>query len=94
MKNIYTIELYKKQNKPCYVVTIQHCMLSGVYFFNTLEDANTHIDNKKKVLEPFGTLHYDEDGNKNAGYANVIKTVLSCKNIHIGENGQTVYAHD
>ena len=91
MQNIYTLEVYKKQEKPCFVVTIQHCMLSGVYFFNTLEEANEHINYKKAVLEPFATLYYDENGNKDDGYANVIKLVLSCENIQIGENGGTYY---
>ena len=91
MKNIYTLEVYKKQNKPCFVVTIKHVMLSGVYFFNTLPEANEHIHQYKKSLSVFGELHYDMDGNKDTGYANVIKTVLSCANIHIGENGKTYY---
>lgn len=91
MQNIYTLEVYKKQGKPCFVVTIKHIMLSGVYFFNTLQEANQHINDKKNVLEPFGILHYDENGNADAGYANVIKTVLSCENIHIGKDGYTYY---
>lgn len=91
MKNIYTLEVYKKQGKPCFVVTVKHTMLSGVYFFNTLQEANEHISNKKKALEPFGVLHYDENGNTDAGYANIIKTVLSSENIHIGKDGYTYY---
>lgn len=94
MKNFYTLEVYKKQKNPCFVVTIHHVMLSGVYFFNTLKEANKHIAEKKKTLEAFGELHYNMDGNTDAGYANVIKTVLSCENIHIGENGGTYYQED
>lgn len=91
MKNFYTLEVYKKQGSPCFVVTIHHVMLSGVYFFNTLQEANAHIRYKKSVLYPFGELHYNENGNQDEGYANIIKTVLSCNNIRIGENGCTFY---
>ena len=94
MKNIYTLEVYKKQNRPCFVVTIKHVVLSGVYFFNTLEEANQHINQYKKSLALYGDLHYSMDGNMDDGYANIIKMVLSCKNIHIGENGKTYYMEE
>lgn len=89
MINYYTLEVYKKQNKPIYVITIKHELLSGVYFFKTLEKANAFIQETKKSIEYFTPLHYNENGVDEENYIKVIKAVLSCDNIKIGENGRT-----
>lgn len=94
MLNSYTLEVYRKQDKPCFVVTIKHVMCAGVFFFNSLKDANEFIANEKASLDLFGELRYNENGCTGDYYNDcigVIKTVLSCDNIHIGENGRTYY---
>lgn len=90
MLNTYTLEVYKKQNKPAFVVTIEHIMRAGVYFFKSLEEANNFINEAKKELEIYTPLKYNENGVDDK-YINIIKIVLSCENICIGENGKTYY---
>ena len=91
MLNTYTLEVYKKQKNPCFVVTVNHVMLSGVYFFNSLKDANEFVHNTQKELERFGELHYNMDGVTDKRILDLIKTVISCENYHIGENGKTYW---
>ena len=91
MMNSYTLEAYSKQNKPCFVVTIQHIMLAGVYFFNSMIEAREFIANAKNELSLYAPLVYDNEGCTDTNYINVIKVVLSCENIQIGENGKTYY---
>lgn len=90
--NKYTLEVYKKGKNPCYVVTIRHIMLAGVYFFNSLKKANEFVHNAKNELAIFGELTYNENGNTDEGFAKVIHMVLSCDNLKIGENGKTFYS--
>ena len=87
--NKYTLEVYKKGENPCFVVTIKHIMRAGVYFFNSLKEANEFVHNAKNELSIFGELRYDENGNTDKGFATVISMVLSCENLKIGENGRT-----
>lgn len=89
MLNSYTLEVYKKQNKPCFVTTINHIMRAGVYFFKTLEDANNFINEVKKELEVYAPLSYNENGCDNESYTNIIKMVIFDENIKIGKNGKT-----
>lgn len=89
MLNAYTLEVYKKQNQPCVVVTINHIMLSGVYFFRSVKDANAFVANKKEVLGVFAPLSYNPNGVTEKGAMNVIQTVLNDDNICIAENGRT-----
>ena len=89
MLNTYTLEVYKKQNQPCVVVNITHTMLTGVYFFRSVKDANAFIANKKEVLGVFAPLTYDPNGVTEKGAMNVIQTVLNDDNICIAENGKT-----
>ena len=91
MLNTYTLEVYRKQEKPCFVVTIKHIMKAGVYFFNTLNEANKYISDTKKELEIYAPLSYNNKGVNDDKYINIIKMVLSCKNIHIGKDGKTYY---
>lgn len=91
MMNYYTLEVYKKQNQPIFVITIKHELLAGVYFFETLENANTFINETKKSIEYFTPLYYNENGTTDENYIKVIKLVLSCDNIKIGKNGKTYY---
>lgn len=90
MLNTYTLEVYKKDNKPCFVITIEHIMRAGVYFFNSLKDANNFINEEKKGLEVYAPLEYNENGVTDKNYMYVIKTVLNDENICIGENGRTI----
>ena len=90
--NKYTLEVYKKGKNPCFVVTIMHIMRSGVYFFNSLKEANEFIHNAKNELSAFGELTYNENGNESANFATVIAMVLSNDNFKIGENGRTFYS--
>ena len=90
--NFYTLTVYYKQNRPCFVVTIHHIVRAGVMFFETVQEADDYINRTKKELELFGELRYNENGENDNNYLNVIKTVLSCENIHIGENGHTFFA--
>ena len=80
MLNSYTLEVYSKQNKPCFVITINHIMRAGVYFFNSLIEAKEYIANAKKELGLYAELSYDNEGCTDSSYINVIKTVLSCEN--------------
>lgn len=90
MMNSYTLEVYAKQHKPCFVVTIKHIMLAGVYFFNTLQEANNYIKEAKNTLKMYAPLNYNADGiTANDDYMNIIKTVLHDDNICIDENGRT-----
>ena len=90
--NKYTLEVYKKGENPCFVVTIRHTMRAGVYFFNSLKEANEFIHNAKNELSIFGELTYNENGNTDEGFATVIAMVLSNDNFKIGENGRTFYS--
>ena len=87
--NYYTLAVYRKQNKPCVVVTIHHIMRAGVYFFKTMKEANDYVKQSKKELEFFGELYYNENGENDNNFISVINTVLACDNIDIGENGRT-----
>lgn len=89
--NSYTLEVYSKQDKPCFVVTIKHIIRAGVYFFNSMIDAREFIAKAKKELNLYAELSYDNEGCTDIDYINVIKIVLSCENIKIGENGKTYY---
>ena len=90
MESKYTLEVYKKQGKPCFVVTIVSPIHVGTFFFKSLPEANTYIASERERLDLFGyTLRYDENGCTHEGCARVIATVLKCENIKIGENGCT-----
>lgn len=91
MMNSYTLEVYSKQDKPCFVVTIKHIIRAGVYFFDSMINAKEFITNAKKELSLYADLSYDNEGCTDINYINVIKTVLSCENIQISENGKTYY---
>ena len=91
MLNTYTLEAYKKQNNPCFVVTIKHIMKAGVFFFNNMYEASNFIKEAKEELNVYAKLEYNNNGVTDGKYANLIKTVLSCDNIHIGKNGTTYY---
>ena len=90
--NKYTLEVYKKGENPCFVVTIRHIMRAGVYFFNSLKESNEFIHNAKNELSVFGELTYNENSNIDEGFATVIAMVLSNDNFKIGENGRTFYS--
>ena len=90
--NKYTLEVYKKGKNPCFVVTIMHIMRAGVYFFNSLKEANEFIHNAKNELSAFGELTYNENGNTCESFTTVIAMVLSNDNFKIGENGRTFYS--
>ena len=91
MTNFYTLEVCKKQNKPCFVVTIHHVMHSGVFFFNTLENANDFIAREKRYLEKWGYLEYNENGCTDSNIIKLIQNVLNDDNICICVNGRTYY---
>lgn len=92
MMNFYTLEVYAKQRKPCFVVTICCELYAGVMFFNTLEKAKEYIKSQKIEFFDFGyDLQYNPEGNTDEGFANIIKIVLSCETIKIGENGRTYF---
>ena len=89
MLNSYTLETYKKENKPCFVVTVKHVMRAGVYFFNNLGKAKNFIESLKNELNPYAKLIYNSNGCTDTKYIELIKMVLSDSNIKIGKNGKT-----
>lgn len=91
MINTYTLEVYKKGNKPCVVVTIKHIMRSGVFFFNNIDEAIEYVKKAKEELGLYAKLEYNSNGVTDESYANLIKMVLSCDNIHISKDGKTYY---
>ena len=91
MLNSYTLEVYEKANKPCYVVTILHTMRAGVFFFNSLIEAKEFIAEAKKELKKYAELVYNCEGVTNINAIKLIKTVLTDNNYIIGENGRTYY---
>ena len=87
--NSYALEVYAKNRKPAFVVTLKHQMLSGVYFFKTMHEAQTFINEQKVILEQFAPIQYDGENEIDECYTNVIKMVLFDENIQIGEHGKT-----
>lgn len=88
--NTYTLESYKKQGKPCYIVVINHVMRAGVYAFNSANEAISYCMKAKEELTQFSPLVYSidfADGN----YAKLIKEIIENDDICIGENGKTYY---
>jgi hypothetical protein len=91
MINFYTLEVRKKADKPCYIVTINHFVTSGVYFFNTLNEANVFVREQQRSLEVFGGLRYNMNSDYNKDFDYVIQRVIHDNNFYIGENGKTYY---
>ena len=89
MLNSYTLEVYKKQNKPCFVITLNHIMRAGIYFFNSLPEANAFIVAMKNDLLSYAELKYNQNGVTDKKTIEAIKTVLHDNDLCIGENGKT-----
>lgn len=89
MMNYYTLEVYKKQNKPCFVVTIQHIMKAGIYFFKSLPEVNKFIAEIKNDLLPYAELKYNAEGINDKKIFDAINYVLNNDDIIIAENGKT-----
>lgn len=88
--NSYALEVYTKNRKPVFIVTIKHEMLSGVYFFKTMPEAQRFINERTTILNQFfAPIQYDDKNEIDECYINVIKMVLFDENIYIGENGNT-----
>ena len=88
MLNSYTLEVCAKAGKPCIVVSIYHVMLHGVYFFKTMQEANSFVECQKIRLNPFVFLTYNSNS-PDENSLKLIKEVLNNDNIVIGENGKT-----
>lgn len=89
MMNTYTLEVYNKENKPLFVVTIKSPFLAGVYFFNSMKEANEFVNTKKASLNTYGcTLKYNCEGVTDE-FINTIKEVVENDDIAIGANGRT-----
>lgn len=90
MMSTYTLEVYSKEHKPLFVATINCQILVGVYFFNSLKEANEYINAEKARLEVYGyTLKYDCEGITDEKFANVVREVVENDDIAIGANGRT-----
>lgn len=90
MNSTYTLEVYNKEHKPLFVATIKSPILVGVYFFNTLKEANAHINREKLSLDAYGyDLKYDCEGVTDEGFKAVIKEVIENNDIAIGKDGRT-----
>lgn len=89
--NSYALEVYAKNRKPVFVVAIKHEMLSGVYFFKTMPEAQRFINEQTTILNQFTPIQYDGENEIDECYINVVKMVLFDENIKIGENGKTYY---
>lgn len=87
--NSYSLEVYKKNGKPLFVVGITHIMLAGVYFFNTLAEAKKFIEEKKISLEKYAKLAYNEHPETYYRYVGLVDEVINDENIKIGKNGNT-----
>lgn len=88
--NTYTLETYKKQNKPVFIVAINHVMKAGVYVFKSANEAMLFVYKQKAELEPFYPLNYSVDF-ADGNYAELIKAIIENDDICIGENGKTYY---
>lgn len=91
MNSTYTLEVYSKEHKPLFVATIKSSVLVGVYFFNTLKEANEFIDKKKRYFSEYWgiEMRYDCEGVTDKNFANVIKEVVENDDIAIGSEGRT-----
>jgi hypothetical protein len=90
MNSTYTLEVYNKEHKPLFVVTINSPILVGVYFFNTLKESNTYINQEKVNLYNYGCdLKYNCDGVSDKRFKAVIKNVIENDDIAIGKDGRT-----
>lgn len=88
----YTLEVYKKENKPVFVVTISCPILACIKFFHTLKEANDYTDAEYNRLCDFGyKLRYDMDGVTDEKILKAINEVITNENFIIGENGNTYY---
>ena len=86
----YTLEVCVKSGNPVFVATIKCPILVGVYFFNSLKEANDYIKKENARLECHGyTLKYDCDGVTDEKFITVIMEVLNNDDIAIGSNGRT-----
>lgn len=90
MNSTYTLEVYSKEHKPLFVATISSPILVGVYFFNSLKEANDYINKEKARLDCYGyTLKYDCEGVTDEKFISVILEVVNNDDIAIGSDGRT-----
>ena len=86
--NTYTLETYKKQGKPCFIVVLNHVMKAGVYVFKSASEATLFVCEQKEKLGQFCPLSYSADF-ADGNYAELIKMIIENDDICIGENGKT-----
>lgn len=91
MNSMYSLEVYTKNHKPIFVVGIKSPLLIGVHFFNTLNEANTYIQERRNELESYGQiLIYDvERFVMDEKMFSVVKYVIESDDIAIGSDGRT-----
>lgn len=87
--NAYTLEVYGKNKKPCFVVNINHIMHSGMFFFRTMKEANEFIHKEIASLESYAHLAYDENGIVDEKLERMLFEVLENPDLEIGSNGRT-----
>ena len=89
MMNSYTFEVYRKQGKPVFVVTIEHVMHVGAFFFRSMQEAKAFVMKEKERLSMYAELAYNANGCTDASFIYIIKEVMQNDDLRIGTNGRT-----
>lgn len=89
MINYYTLSSYKKDKKPLYVVHISHIMLSGTYFFLSMQAAKEFLQAEISNLAKYAPLVYNPDAQESQAHYAMIEEVCKNPDLCIGTNGRT-----